>query len=70
MHKAVHYIVFRNAIQPLINKGTLMFPRKKNEIMEVDNNLFPSIEIQMVLTNISNFTKPKVKVDLGQTLSG
>lgn len=38
--------------------------------MEIDNNHFSLIEVDIVSANILNLTKLKVKVDLGSTLLG
>lgn len=37
--------------------------------MEMDSNSFSSVEENMVSTNISDLTKPRVKVNLQQMLS-
>lgn len=37
-------VLFYNAIQGLIEKGTLKFLEKGKEVIGVDRNLFPTIE--------------------------
>lgn len=55
---------FSECHQEFVDKDTLKYPEKWKEIMKMDNNHFPLIEVSMVLANISDFTKPMVKVDI------
>lgn len=63
-------MIFRNAIQSLINKETLTFLDKEKEkvVMDSDNNPFPIANLNMVSTNVVSLIKPRTRVDLGQTL--
>lgn len=62
-------MIFKNIIQYFIENGILTFPnkRKEKEVKEIDNNPFPTTNLTMVLTNISNLTKLRTKINLRQT---
>ena len=62
-HDTVNCIQFQNALQALIEKGTLKFPEKGNEVRGVDSNLFPSTGVNMTMANISKLAQPKTKID-------
>lgn len=45
--QTVHYQVFQNAFQVLINKETLKFFQKGKDIIKVDSNPFPSAKVDI-----------------------
>ena len=63
-HDTVNCIRFRNALQALIEKGTLKFPEKGNEVRGVDSNPFPSAGVNIIMANISKLAQLKTKIDL------
>ncbi|KAF3431907.1 hypothetical protein FNV43_RR26643 [Rhamnella rubrinervis] len=58
-HDTVNCLQFRNALQALIEKGTLMFSEKGSEVKDVDNNPFPAAGVNMTTTNISKLASRK-----------
>ena len=41
----------------------MKFPKKGNEVRGVDSNPFPSVGVNMTMTNISKFAQLKAKID-------
>ncbi|KAF3434658.1 hypothetical protein FNV43_RR21743 [Rhamnella rubrinervis] len=58
-HDTVNCLQFRNALQALIEKGTLKLPEKGSEVKDVDNNPFPVTGVNMTTANISKLAPRK-----------
>ena len=59
-------VVFRNMIQESIDKGILKF---SNKPMGVDTNSFLEVSSSIVTPDLSKLTKPRPKLDVGQTIN-
>ncbi|KAI5335379.1 hypothetical protein L3X38_025512 [Prunus dulcis] len=62
-HTTNNCLVFRNALQDLIDRKILKFPEKAT--MGVDQNPFPNAQVNMVNANFPRPDQPRPRLDLG-----
>ncbi|CAL9029559.1 unnamed protein product [Prunus brigantina] len=62
-HTTINCLVFRNAVQDLIDRKILKFPEKAT--MGVDQNPFPNAQVNMVNANFPGPDQPRPRLDLG-----